>query len=72
LENIDKLRKRNWEVTISHIFREGNKVADLLAHHGHTLEFGFHVNYIYPSVIDRDIWSDHVETCFPRTIHLNE
>ncbi|CAN1186812.1 hypothetical protein LINPERPRIM_LOCUS11053, partial [Linum perenne] len=41
--------ERNWDVTISHIFREGNRVADLLAHHGHTLDFGLHVNCIYPS-----------------------
>ncbi|CAN1830427.1 hypothetical protein LINPERHAP1_LOCUS32848 [Linum perenne] len=47
LDSIYELRSRNWEVTISHIFREGNRVADLLAHHGHTLEFGFHVNCTY-------------------------
>ncbi|CAN1154382.1 hypothetical protein LINPERHAP2_LOCUS19983 [Linum perenne] len=38
LESIYELRSRNWEVTISHTFREGNRVADLLAHHGHTLD----------------------------------
>ncbi|CAN1129569.1 Putative ribonuclease H protein At1g65750, partial [Linum perenne] len=41
LENIDELCNRNWDVIISHIFREDNKVADLLAHHGHFLDFGF-------------------------------
>ncbi|CAN1777979.1 hypothetical protein LINPERHAP1_LOCUS14251, partial [Linum perenne] len=72
LDNIEELRKRNWEVTISYIFREGNRAADLLAHHGHTLDFGFHVNCIYPPEIDRAIWNDHVQTCFPRIIFLNE
>ncbi|CAN1775327.1 Putative ribonuclease H protein At1g65750, partial [Linum perenne] len=72
LESIDELRNRNWEITISHIFREGNKVADLLAHHGHSLDFGFHVNCTYPHEVDRAIWSDHVGTCFPRTIPMNE
>ncbi|CAN1145156.1 Putative ribonuclease H protein At1g65750 [Linum perenne] len=72
LDTINELRSRNWEVTISHIFREGNRVADLLAHHEHTLDFGFHVNCIYPHEIDSAIWSDHVETCFPRTISMNE
>ncbi|CAN1243679.1 Putative ribonuclease H protein At1g65750, partial [Linum perenne] len=48
LDTINELRSRNWEVTISHIFLEGNRVADLLAHHGQTLDFGFHVNCIYP------------------------
>ncbi|CAN1152137.1 hypothetical protein LINPERPRIM_LOCUS28749 [Linum perenne] len=37
LDNINDLRRRNWDVTISHIFREGNRGDDLLAHHRHTL-----------------------------------
>ncbi|CAN1827700.1 hypothetical protein LINPERHAP1_LOCUS32014 [Linum perenne] len=72
LEAICELRSRNWEVTISHIFCEGNRVVDLLAHHRHTLDFGFHVNCFYPHEVDRAIWSDHVGTCFPRTIPINE
>ncbi|CAN1832478.1 hypothetical protein LINPERHAP1_LOCUS33489 [Linum perenne] len=57
LDTINKLRSRNWEVTISHIFREGNNVVDLLAHHGHsTLDFG-DVDCIYPHEVDRAIWS---------------
>ncbi|CAN1825871.1 Putative ribonuclease H protein At1g65750, partial [Linum perenne] len=63
---------RNWEVTISHIFREGNRVADLLAHHGHSLDFGIHFNCIYPHEVDRAIWHDHVGTCFPRSILIND
>ncbi|CAN1156254.1 hypothetical protein LINPERPRIM_LOCUS20096 [Linum perenne] len=31
LNAINELRSRDWEVTISHIFREGIRVADLLA-----------------------------------------
>ncbi|CAN1254857.1 Putative ribonuclease H protein At1g65750, partial [Linum perenne] len=42
------LASRNWEVTISHTFREGNIVADLLAHHGHTLDFGLYIDCMYP------------------------
>ncbi|CAN1133664.1 Putative ribonuclease H protein At1g65750, partial [Linum perenne] len=62
LDNINELRRRNWDVTISHIFREGNRVADLLAHHGHTLDFGFHIDFVYPPEIDmerscRDLFS---------------
>ncbi|CAN1146165.1 Putative ribonuclease H protein At1g65750, partial [Linum perenne] len=41
LNNIDELWKRNWDVTISHTFREGNKVAVLLARHWHSLNFWF-------------------------------
>ncbi|CAN1166013.1 Putative ribonuclease H protein At1g65750 [Linum perenne] len=72
LESILELRSRNWDVTISHTFREDNRVADLLAHHGHSLDFGFHVLCNYPHEVDRAIWSDHVGTCFPRTIPMNE
>ncbi|CAN1834531.1 hypothetical protein LINPERHAP1_LOCUS34113 [Linum perenne] len=52
----DELCKRNWDVFVSHIFRECNKVADLLAHHGHSLGFGIHVNSIYPPEVDRVIY----------------
>ncbi|CAN1310200.1 hypothetical protein LINPERPRIM_LOCUS27984, partial [Linum perenne] len=48
LHNIKELRHRNWETSVSHIFREGNIVADLLAHHGHSLNFGIHAVCIYP------------------------
>ncbi|CAN1190222.1 hypothetical protein LINPERHAP2_LOCUS40354 [Linum perenne] len=72
LGTINELRSRNWEVTISYIFREGTRVGDLLAHHEHSLDFGFHVNFTYLHEIDRAIWSDHVGTCFSRTIPMNE
>ncbi|CAN1827955.1 hypothetical protein LINPERHAP1_LOCUS32084 [Linum perenne] len=72
LDNINELRSRDWEVTISHIFREGNRVVDLLAHRGHTLDFDFYVNCAYPHEVDRAIWSDHIRICFPRTIPMNE
>ncbi|CAI0444865.1 unnamed protein product [Linum tenue] len=37
------LIQRNWEVRISHIYREGNKVADFLANKGHSVSIGYHV-----------------------------
>ncbi|CAN1162876.1 Putative ribonuclease H protein At1g65750 [Linum perenne] len=72
LASISELRSRDWEVSISHTFREGNKVADMLAHHGHTFDFGFHVDCNYPHEVDLAIWHDHVRTCFPRFIPMNE
>ncbi|CAI0428343.1 unnamed protein product [Linum tenue] len=33
---------RPWEVTIEHIYREGNCCADYLASRGHVLPFGLH------------------------------
>ncbi|CAN1186749.1 Putative ribonuclease H protein At1g65750, partial [Linum perenne] len=72
LDSINELRSRDWDVTISHTFREGNTVADLLAHHGHTLGFGLFIDCMYPHEVDRAIWNDHVGTCFPRFIPMNE
>ncbi|CAN1787165.1 Putative ribonuclease H protein At1g65750 [Linum perenne] len=72
LDSINELRGRDWEVTISHTFREGNTVADLLTHHGHTLAFGLFVDCLYPHEVDRTIWHDHVGICFPRLIMMNE
>ncbi|CAN1856235.1 Putative ribonuclease H protein At1g65750, partial [Linum perenne] len=37
------LLSKNWEVTLNHIFREGNKAADFLAGVGHNLPPGFHL-----------------------------
>ncbi|CAN1274381.1 Putative ribonuclease H protein At1g65750 [Linum perenne] len=39
---IRKLLQRDWEVTISHIYREGNQTADYLADIGHGLPPGTH------------------------------
>ncbi|CAN1792135.1 Putative ribonuclease H protein At1g65750 [Linum perenne] len=37
------LMLRDWEVTLNHIFREGNQAADFLAGVGHNLPPGFHL-----------------------------
>ncbi|CAN1173743.1 Putative ribonuclease H protein At1g65750 [Linum perenne] len=72
LDSINELLCRAWDVTISHTFREGNTVANLLAHHGHSLDFGLHIDCMYPNEVDRAIWHDHVGTCFPRLIYMND
>ncbi|CAN1176039.1 Putative ribonuclease H protein At1g65750 [Linum perenne] len=41
------LKNRDWEVSINHIFREANFVADYLANIGHDLDLGTHV-FLYP------------------------
>ncbi|CAN1126747.1 Putative ribonuclease H protein At1g65750 [Linum perenne] len=72
LEAINQFRSRDWEVIISHTFREGNTIVDLLAHHEHSLDFGLFVDCLYPHKVDQAIWNDHVGICFPRLISLNE
>ncbi|CAN1821026.1 Putative ribonuclease H protein At1g65750 [Linum perenne] len=71
LLNIRELRHRNWETVVSHTFREGNVVADLLAHHGHLLNFGIHTDCNYPAEVRSAIWDDFCRIVFPRLIHSN-
>ncbi|CAN0864646.1 Putative ribonuclease H protein At1g65750 [Linum grandiflorum] len=37
------LCRRQWEVTLNHIYREANCAADYLANLGHSFAFGFHI-----------------------------
>ncbi|CAN1120274.1 Putative ribonuclease H protein At1g65750 [Linum perenne] len=71
LDNISnqKLKNRDWEVTIHHIYREANNAADCLANFGHTLFFGSHV---FPTHIDPLLYLlryDIVGACSPRSIN---
>ncbi|CAI0468084.1 unnamed protein product [Linum tenue] len=43
IQQLQGLIHRNWEVRISHIYREGNKVVDFLANKGHSVSIGYHV-----------------------------
>ncbi|CAI0406367.1 unnamed protein product [Linum tenue] len=40
---LQQLIQQDWEIEISHTFREGNKSADYLANKGHSLSLGYHV-----------------------------
>ncbi|CAI0443566.1 unnamed protein product [Linum tenue] len=42
IQQFKRLLQHNWEIRISHIFREGNKVVDFLANKGHAARIGFH------------------------------
>ncbi|CAN1799960.1 Putative ribonuclease H protein At1g65750 [Linum perenne] len=42
LHHIQRMCRRNWRVEFTHTYREGNRVADLLAHLGHSLALGSH------------------------------
>ncbi|CAN1150946.1 Putative ribonuclease H protein At1g65750 [Linum perenne] len=58
IHQIHKLLERDWTVVVYHIYRERNRVADLLAHHGHDLSFGPHFNFPCSPEIDRAIMAD--------------
>ncbi|CAN0928406.1 hypothetical protein LINGRAHAP2_LOCUS36471 [Linum grandiflorum] len=40
--HLKHLLQLNWMVWITYTYRECNRVADLLAHHGHSFELGIH------------------------------
>ncbi|CAI0550119.1 unnamed protein product [Linum tenue] len=42
IRQLRDLINRNWEVQVSHTFREGNKTADFLANKGHSVSIGCH------------------------------
>ncbi|CAN1169310.1 Putative ribonuclease H protein At1g65750 [Linum perenne] len=62
---IHELLNREWEVKTSHVFREGNRVADLL------LEWGTHVNFPLSHLIEYAILSNCIGINFPRAIPIN-
>ncbi|CAN0911618.1 Putative ribonuclease H protein At1g65750, partial [Linum grandiflorum] len=66
-----QLLTRQWEVSTSHIYRESNTVADLLAHHGHSFGFGFHVLPSLPRNVLVCVQADLAGTLFPRFISNN-
>ncbi|CAN1148558.1 hypothetical protein LINPERHAP1_LOCUS21674, partial [Linum perenne] len=58
--------KRDWEVRISHVFREGNPVADLLAHFRHGLPLDINPNCFLCRDTKHAILCDCIRVGFPR------
>ncbi|CAI0549995.1 unnamed protein product [Linum tenue] len=52
IDRFHELLRRDWDVTVSHIYREGNKNTDFLASRGHQLYIGFH----FVPVTDPALW----------------
>ncbi|CAN1128038.1 hypothetical protein LINPERPRIM_LOCUS29949, partial [Linum perenne] len=68
---IRELCQRHWTVSLTHFYREGNRVADLLAHLGHSLAFGCHTFTDCNLDIRLALISDCIGVSFPRTIPNN-
>ncbi|CAN1743736.1 Putative ribonuclease H protein At1g65750 [Linum perenne] len=72
--DIDKLREllqRDWEVTISHIYREGNSVADYLATLGHDYPWGVHLISVSDCNLNYFLRRDCIGISVPRHIPVN-
>ncbi|CAN0877469.1 Putative ribonuclease H protein At1g65750 [Linum grandiflorum] len=72
VQDLRQILDRNWIVHVTHTYREGNRVADLLAHHGHSLPFGVHsISSFSPALIDC-IKADMIGVSFSRSIIIND
>ncbi|CAN0855232.1 hypothetical protein LINGRAHAP2_LOCUS6152 [Linum grandiflorum] len=69
IEDMKQLLARDWRVVVSHTYREGNRVPDLLAHHGHSLSFGMHLITSYSVEICDCIKTNMIRVLFPSEIH---
>ncbi|CAA7018667.1 unnamed protein product [Microthlaspi erraticum] len=59
---------KDWEVRISHVFREANRVADGLANLAFTLSLGFHLFDVVPSSLESLLWEDEIGVTYPRLV----
>ncbi|CAN1180764.1 Putative ribonuclease H protein At1g65750 [Linum perenne] len=71
IHRIRDLCSRDWTVNLTHTYREGNRVADLLAHLGHSLAFGSHFITDCNPDIRMALLADCIGVSFPRTLSNN-
>ncbi|CAN0825572.1 Putative ribonuclease H protein At1g65750 [Linum grandiflorum] len=71
IKGIRELINHDWTVKVTHTYREGNRVADLLDHRGHNLPFGTHSIDDFPLDISECIRTDMIGVSFPRSIIIN-
>ncbi|CAN0928118.1 Putative ribonuclease H protein At1g65750, partial [Linum grandiflorum] len=71
VEKITQLLARNWLISVTHTYREGNRVADLLAHHRHSLSFGMHLITYFSSEVIHYIQGDIIGVSFPGFTLIN-
>ncbi|CAN1142648.1 Putative ribonuclease H protein At1g65750 [Linum perenne] len=66
-----ELIERDWEVTISHTYREGNSAADYLADLGHGFPLGVHQITSYDCNLNYFLRRDCIGISEPRLISVN-
>ncbi|CAN1121492.1 hypothetical protein LINPERPRIM_LOCUS2216 [Linum perenne] len=57
IDQYKELKQRDWSLTIYHVYKEANFLADHLANSGHSLPLGTHI--IYPDDPDVVHWSNY-------------
>ncbi|CAN0870119.1 Putative ribonuclease H protein At1g65750 [Linum grandiflorum] len=62
---------RQWEVNLSHIYREANNAADYLANFGHSLNYGLHIFDTPDRDLSHWIYYDLVGVSLPRLVRTS-
>ncbi|CAN0906369.1 Putative ribonuclease H protein At1g65750, partial [Linum grandiflorum] len=65
---IQELIRRDWDVRINHIYREGNCLADYLAGRGHSLPLGTHNIAVSDPAVASWIAYDRLRSSQPRLV----
>ena len=71
VRDINKLLNRRWEVKIAHIYREGNRYTDAIAHHALSLLQGLHIPEGLPANVRKILLEDIMEISFPNLVLCN-
>ncbi|CAI0382345.1 unnamed protein product [Linum tenue] len=69
--HFQELMQRDWEVSLTHIYREGNKCADYIASQGHQLPLGYSMFPITDTTLVSWILYDTLGLSEPRLV-MNE
>lgn len=65
---IQELLHRSWQITITHIYREGNSTADFMANMAHSFSYGLHLFSYPPEGIRSILLHDMFGTFQPRLV----
>ncbi|CAN1171162.1 Putative ribonuclease H protein At1g65750 [Linum perenne] len=65
------LKRRSWEISISHVFREANCGADYLANLGHSHCIGLHFFSVPDTTLAHWLRYDLIGVALPREVSLN-
>lgn len=70
IRSILQLVNRDWFITLIHVFRESNRVADKLANIAASLPLGFQLFHAPSSEIAPILVDDRAGVSFPRLVNL--
>ncbi|CAN1162572.1 Putative ribonuclease H protein At1g65750 [Linum perenne] len=72
VEQFIELCRREWVVSIRHVYREANRAADFLANRGHVFPYGVHHFPIVDCNLNYVLLYDSLGVSNPRLIAVND